>query len=110
MKKPVRLVFIIKRREELDSYLLLKLIHILSAVVVAGTGTGIAFFMFMANRSSNVAAIAVTAHHVVLADWVFTTPAVIAQFVSGVLLMLKLGDFTFYIYRRLLDSRCLYSV
>ena len=75
----------------MDSYLLLKLIHILSAVVVAGTGTGIAFFMFMANRSSNVAAIAVTAHHVVLADWVFTTPAVIAQFVSGVLLMLKLG-------------------
>jgi uncharacterized membrane protein len=87
----VPLVFIIKRREALDSYLLLKLIHILSAVVVAGTGIGIAFFMFMANRSSNVAAIAVTARHVVLADWVFTTPAVVALFVSGMLLMLKLG-------------------
>jgi len=67
------------------------MIHILSAVVVAGTGTGIAFFMFMANRSSNVAAIAVTARHVVLADWVFTAPAVVALFVSGMLLMSRLG-------------------
>lgn len=75
----------------MDSYLLLKLIHILSAVVVAGTGTGIAFFMFMASRSSNVAAIAVTARHVVLADWIFTAPAVLLQFVTGVLLMMKLG-------------------
>ena len=75
----------------MDNYLLLKMIHILSAVVVTGTGAGIAFFMFMANRSSNVAAIAVTARHVVVADWVFTTPAVVIQFVSGVLLMMKLG-------------------
>ena len=62
-----------------------------SAVVVAGTGTGIAFFMFMANRSSNIAAIATTARHVVLADWLFTAPAVLSQFVTGVLLMHKLG-------------------
>lgn len=75
----------------MENYLLLKVIHILSAVVVAGTGTGIAFFMFMANRSGNVAAIAVTARHVVLADWVFTTPAVITQFITGVLLMNRLG-------------------
>ncbi|WP_417578796.1 DUF2269 family protein [Nitrincola sp.] len=75
----------------MDSYLLLKLIHIVSAVVVAGTGTGIAFFMFMANRSSNLPAIAVTARHVVLADWLFTAPAVVLQLVSGVLLMMKLG-------------------
>lgn len=65
--------------------------HILSAVVVAGTGTGIAFFMYMANRSSNIAAIAITARHVVLADWLFTAPAVATQFVTGVLLMHKLG-------------------
>ncbi len=75
----------------MDSYLLLKMTHILSAVVVAGTGTGIAFFMFMANRSSNVAAIAVTARHVVLADWIFTAPAVVLQFVTGILLMMRLG-------------------
>lgn len=75
----------------MDSYLILKMVHILSAVVIAGTGAGIAFFMFMAGRSSDVSAIALTARHVVLADWVFTAPAVVIQFVSGVLLMLKLG-------------------
>ena len=37
----------------MEYYLVLKLIHILAAVVVTGTGAGIAFFMFMANRSSN---------------------------------------------------------
>ena len=75
----------------MDNYLLLKMLHILSAVVVAGTGAGIAFFMFMANRSANVAALAVTARHVVLADWIFTAPAVVLQFVTGLLLMMKLG-------------------
>jgi len=75
----------------LDSYLILKLLHILSAVVVTGTGAGIAFFMLMANRSNNVMAIAVIARHVVLADWIFTAPAVVVQFVTGVLLMLRLG-------------------
>lgn len=72
-------------------YLWLKLVHVVAAVVVAGTGAGIAFFMFMAARSNNVQAIAVTARHVVLADWCFTTPAVITQFVTGVLLMRELG-------------------
>ena len=67
------------------------MLHILSVVVVAGTGTGIAFFMFMASRSSNVTAMAVTARHVVLADWIFTAPAVVIQFVTGVLLMMRLG-------------------
>ena len=52
----------------MDNYLLLKLLHILGAVVLAGTGSGIAFFMFMAHRSGNVQAIAVTTRHVVLAD------------------------------------------
>ena len=75
----------------MDNYLLLKMIHILSAVVLTGTGAGIAFFMFMASRTANVAAIAITARHVVLADWLFTAPAVVVQLVSGVLLMLTLG-------------------
>ncbi len=48
----------------MDSYLLLKFIHILSAAVVTGTGVGIAFFMFMANRSNNPQAIYGTAKSV----------------------------------------------
>jgi uncharacterized membrane protein len=75
----------------MDNYLLLKMIHILSAVVVTGTGAGIAFFMFTVSRTSNLQAIAVTARHVVLADWIFTAPAILVQFISGVLLMNLLG-------------------
>lgn len=71
----------------MEYYLTLKLIHILAAVVVTGTGAGIAFFMFMANRSNNPQAIYVTAQHVILGDWFFTTPAVITQIMTGLLLM-----------------------
>jgi len=71
----------------MEYYLIFKLIHILAAVVVTGTGAGIAFFMFMANRSNNPQAIYVTAKHVILGDWLFTTPAVITQIITGVYLM-----------------------
>ena len=75
----------------MEYYFLLKLLHILAAVVVTGTGGGIAFFMFMANRSNNPQVIYITAKHVILADWIFTTPAVIIQIVTGIMLMGKLG-------------------
>lgn len=78
----------------MDYYLALKLIHILAAVIVTGTGIGIAFFMFMANRSNNPQAIYVTAQHVILADWLFTTPAVVTQITTGILLM-KLQSYSF---------------
>ena len=75
----------------MDNYLILKILHILSAVIVAGTGAGIAFFMFMANRSNNPQAIKITAKHVILADWIFTLPGVITLIITGPLLMSKLG-------------------
>jgi uncharacterized membrane protein len=75
----------------LDSYLTLKTLHILSATILIGTGAGIAFFMFMAARSKNIPAIYFTSKHVVLADWIFTTPAVVTQLVTGFLLMENLG-------------------
>ncbi len=71
----------------MEYYLVLKLIHILAAVVVTGTGAGIAFFMFMANHSNNAQAIYITAKHVILGDWFFTTPAVVIQIITGVILM-----------------------
>ncbi len=70
---------------------LVKLIHILSAAVLFGTGAGIAFFMLMAWRSKQVNIIAVTARHVVLADWIFTTTAVFVQPVSGIMLITLAG-------------------
>ena len=67
-------------------YLLLKWIHIISATVLFGTGVGSAFFMFMANRRKNVPDIYFAARHVVIADWIFTTPAVVLQLLTGVAL------------------------
>ena len=62
----------------------LKLIHILSSVLMVGTGFGSAFYMFMANRSRNLQAQLIVSRLVVKADWWFTTPAVIIQPVSGI--------------------------
>ncbi|CBL47222.1 Predicted integral membrane protein [gamma proteobacterium HdN1] len=70
-----------------DNYLLLKTIHIVSSTLLFGTGLGTFFFMIRATRSGNAEAVRVTAGTVVLADWIFTSPAVVVQFVTGVLLM-----------------------
>jgi uncharacterized membrane protein len=67
-------------------YLLVKTVHILSSVLLVGTGLGSAFYLFMANRSRSLAAQAVVSRYVVLADWIFTTPAIIIQPATGVLL------------------------
>ncbi len=64
-------------------YFTVKLIHIVSATLFLGTGIGTAFFMLNAYRSGDIAAIRVTSRHVVLADWLFTTPAVILQLATG---------------------------
>lgn len=65
------------------TYLTLKSMHILSMVLLFGTGLGSAFYKWMADRSGNIAHIAVTNRHVVQADWIFTTPTVIFQPISG---------------------------
>jgi uncharacterized membrane protein len=71
--------------------LALKLIHVLGAAVLFGTGLGIAFFMYMAHRSRDPVVIAATTRVVVIADAVFTMNAVIAQPVSGAALALSIG-------------------
>ncbi|HPE61258.1 MAG TPA: DUF2269 domain-containing protein [Thiolinea sp.] len=73
------------------SYLVLKYLHILSMVLLFGTGLGSAFYKWMADRSGNVAHIAVTNRHVVLADWLFTTPTVIFQPLSGLWMVYLAG-------------------
>ncbi len=70
----------------MNTYLILKWLHIMSSVLMVGTGFGSAFFMFFANRSGSVAAQAVVSRLVVRADWWFTTPTVILQPLSGVAL------------------------
>src|SRR5262245_38022351 len=71
--------------------LALKLVHILGATILFGTGLGIAFFMLMAHRTRDPAAIAHTGRVVVIADTVFTASAVIVQPVTGVALAWAMG-------------------
>jgi uncharacterized membrane protein len=75
-------------------YLLYKLLHILSSVALVGVGAGSAFYMFFTLRTRNVDAIAQVSRLVVIADWCFTTPAILVQPLTGYLLMKTLG-FTF---------------
>jgi len=75
----------------MNAYLWVKLIHIIGATVLFGTGLGIAFFMLKAFLSGNREALAITSRNVVLADWIFTTPAVVIQLVSGVWLTQQIG-------------------
>ena len=74
-----------------DLYLTLKLIHILGAAVLFGTGLGIAFFMFMAHRTRDPALIAGTARIVVIADFLFTASAVVLQPITGAALVWYVG-------------------
>jgi uncharacterized membrane protein len=66
-----------------SAYFVLKAIHIASAAVLFGTGLGIAFFKWIADRTENVTAIRVVSEEVVLADWLFTLPAIIVQALTG---------------------------
>ena len=68
----------------MSGYLTLKWVHIVSSVLLVGTGFGTAFFFYSTNRSGNVHAIAVVTRLVVRADWWFTTPAAVVQPVTGV--------------------------
>jgi uncharacterized membrane protein len=68
-----------------------RLLHVLGACVLIGTGAGIAFFMVMAHRTKDPVSIAHTAAIVVIADILFTATAAIAQPVTGVILALNLG-------------------
>lgn len=75
----------------MNAYLWIKLLHILSATILFGTGLGTAFFMLKAYVSNNDEAMAVTTRHVVTADALFTAPAVVVQLATGLWLTSNLG-------------------
>jgi uncharacterized membrane protein len=68
-------------------YLIVKWLHILSSTLLFGTGLGSAFYMLMTSLSRDVRATAVVVRQVVLADWLFTTPTIILQPLTGFYLM-----------------------
>jgi uncharacterized membrane protein len=72
-------------------YFLLKFAHVIGAAVLLGTGAGIAFFMLLAHRDGRPVVVAGVARIVVIADFLFTATAVVAQPVTGVWLALHVG-------------------
>jgi len=67
-------------------YLLLKWLHIVGAAVIFGTGLGTAFHFWITQRRENPAAIAAAARSTVLADYLFTLPAIVLQPITGLAL------------------------
>jgi uncharacterized membrane protein len=92
----------------MNLYFLVKYLHVLGAIVILGTGTGIAFFMLMAHRSRDASFIARTATTVVIADMLFTLTAVLLQPVTGGVLMALSS--TVFSERWLATSLGLYAV
>ena len=72
-------------------YLVLKWLHVIGATVLLGTGAGIAFFMVRAHQTRDPKIIAAVASIVVLADYVFTLTAVVAQPITGLRLAQIVG-------------------
>jgi uncharacterized membrane protein len=75
----------------MNTFTLLKVVHILSSTILFGTGIGTAFFKWITDRSGNVTAIRVVSERVVLADWMFTTPAILVQPLTGLAMAVMAG-------------------
>jgi uncharacterized membrane protein len=65
--------------------------HLLGAIVIFGTGLGTAFHMWHAHLTGDPRVIAAAARGTVLADWLFTAPAVVLQPVTGATLAWSYG-------------------
>jgi uncharacterized membrane protein len=75
----------------MEAELIYRMLHVIGATVLFGTGAGIAFFMVMAKRTGKPSLIAHVAETVVIADTIFTATAVIVQPVTGYLLAQSIG-------------------
>ncbi|MGM0423037.1 MAG: DUF2269 family protein [Pseudomonadota bacterium] len=75
----------------MDLYLVIRTLHIISATILFGTGIGIAFFMFCSRFTPHIHEKYFAARFTVLADLIFTTPAVIIQPLTGFWLIAEAG-------------------
>lgn len=75
----------------MDALLFWKLVHVLGASVLFGTGMGIAFFAWFGYRramaSGEIDGLRTVLRLTVIGDTVFTAPAVVVQLVSGLVLV-----------------------
>ena len=75
----------------MDTYLIWKTVHVLSATILMGTGIGIAFFCWFGSRTAirnnDIGALRVVLRFTVAADAIFSAPAVVVQLLSGAVLL-----------------------
>ena len=72
-------------------YWTVKTVHIISAAILFGTGLGTAFFMFRSHFTDNAQEKFYAARTTVLADYLFTAPAVVVQPLTGAWLVWQAG-------------------
>lgn len=72
-------------------YAWIKIIHIISASILFGTGLGTAFYMFYVNLQDDIKLIAKATAEVVIADWLFTLTSGIIQAITGFILIYLKG-------------------
>jgi uncharacterized membrane protein len=75
----------------MNDYLLVKLLHILSATFLFGTGIGSAWYLLLTSLGRDVRAVAAVARQVVIADWLFTATTAVIQPLTGWYMVQKLG-------------------
>lgn len=68
-------------------YLILKLVHVISATLLFGTGIGSAFYLLCVVLRRDVHVIAGVARLVVIADWLFTPSTAVLQPLTGLYLV-----------------------
>ena len=73
------------------TYQIVKMIHILSATIMIGTGLGSAFYLFITYKTTNTATVRDVLKNVIFADIIFTTPSVITQLITGLILTEQLN-------------------
>ena len=78
-----------------EPYLWIVWIHILSGMLLFGTGLGTAFHMYATHLRGDATAIAVAARNTVLADWLFIATSGVIQPASG-LIMIDLAGFDYF--------------
>ncbi len=73
-------------------YLVLKTLHILSALLFLGAGLMTAYYKVRADRSGDLRVLAWYQREIVLADWIFTLPSGITLPATGLWLAVLLGQ------------------
>ena len=72
-------------------YVAVKWLHILSSTLLFGTGIGSAYYMFCASLNREPRSAFFVVRQVVIADWIFTAPAIVFQALSGFYLVYHAG-------------------